>query len=80
MGPWTRREYDRLFRDYPPTEAHAPTRVEAEGIGHELGRTTGAIVAQWDDARSLILGNKSAASLQLRDYLRDMGWLRPRSA
>jgi len=75
MGSWPRKEYDRPFRDHPPTSPHAPSRAEAKAIGDELGRSTGAIVAQWDDARSLILGNKTDASLPLRDYLRDRGWL-----
>lgn len=75
MGSWTRAEYERLFRDHPPTESHAPTKEEAAAIGTVLGRTTGAIRSQWDDARSLILGSKPDASEQLRDYLRDMDWL-----
>jgi hypothetical protein len=75
MSSWARSDYDRLFRDHPPTAPAAPTRAEAEAIGNELGRTLGAIKAQWDDARSLVLGSKSAASEPLRDYLRDRGWV-----
>jgi hypothetical protein len=78
MTAWRRSEYDRLFREHPPTEPTAPNRAEAESIGNELGRTWGGIKSQWDDGRSLILGTKTDASLALRDYLRGRGWLQRR--
>lgn len=72
---WTDTDYDRLFRDHPPTEPIAPKGGEAAHLAIDLGRTTGAISAQWNDARSAVLGQKSAASQGLRAYLRRRGWL-----
>jgi hypothetical protein len=75
MAGWENREYDVLFANHPPTEPTAPTADECDALGAQLDRSRGAILAQWDDARSLILGQKSAASEQLGDYVRARGWL-----
>jgi hypothetical protein len=73
--PWTTREYDRLFRDHPPTQPHAPLGGELDALASEFGRSTKAVFAQWDDARSAVLDNQTAASGQLLGYLRRRGWL-----
>ncbi len=72
---WTTREYEVLFRDHPPIEPAAPSGEEVTSLGEALDRTTGAIVAQWDDARSSVLGSQTAASINLVDFLRGRGWL-----
>jgi hypothetical protein len=68
-------DYDRLFRSHPPTEPAAPRGDDLQRIARDLGRSTGAISAQWDDARSAILGGRSAASEGLVSYLARRGWL-----
>jgi hypothetical protein len=72
---WTETEYERLFREHSPTEPHAPSRDECAAIGASLRRTPGAIQGQWDDGRSVVLGQTTAASSGLRDYLVRRGWL-----
>jgi hypothetical protein len=76
MAGWTSSEYDGLFRDHPPTEPSAPHGPDLTSIGQEMARATGAVAAQWGDARSAVLGNKTAASEQLLDYLKRRGWIR----
>ena len=76
MASWTISEYDRLFRNHPPTEPNAPRRDELEVMARETDHSPAAIKAQWDDARSAVLGNKTAASDGLLGYLRRRGWLR----
>ncbi len=66
---WRDDEYDSLFAVHPPTRAKAPTLIESRSIARHLGRSTGSVRSQWDDARSVVCGNKSAASRALRDYL-----------
>jgi hypothetical protein len=66
---WRDDEYDVLFERHPPDRAKAPTHIESRVIARRLGRTTGAVQSQWDDARSVVCGNKSAASRSLRAYL-----------
>ena len=73
--PWTTREYDRLFRDHPPTEPHAPSGDALDELAAASDRSAKAIYAQWDDARSAVLNNQTAASAQLLGYLRRRGWL-----
>jgi hypothetical protein len=75
MAGWEIRGYDVLFADHPPTQSVAPTGAECDALGLQLGRSRGAVKAQWDDARSAVLGSKSEASQPLRDYLRGRGWL-----
>ena len=74
MAGWQIRDYDVLFQDHPPTEAAAPNRGECDRLALALGRSRGAVFAQWEDARSVVLGNKSAASQPLREYLHRRGW------
>jgi hypothetical protein len=76
LTTWTTSDYDRLFRDLPPTEPNAPHGDDLAAIANDLHRSTGAIAAQWDDARSAVLGSKTAASAQLLGYLGRRGWLR----
>jgi len=75
MRSWEIREYELLFRDRPPTQPTAPTTEECDALGARLGRSRGAVKAQWDDARSVVLCHKSAASAALRDYVRSRGWV-----
>ena len=75
MADWEIGDYEVLFRDYPPTQPTAPTSGECNALGARLGRSRGAVKAQWDDARSLVLGQENAASEALGDYLRSRGWL-----
>ena len=74
-GAWTTSEYERLFRDYPPTEPHAPAGDDLERLADSFERSPKAVFAQWDDARSAVLDNQTAASAQLLGYLRRRGWL-----
>ena len=73
--PWTTTDYERLFRDHPPTEPQAPRGEDLESLATTLRRSTGAVRAQWDDARSAVLNSQTAASTQLIGYLRWRGWL-----
>ena len=75
MAAWTISEYDRLFRDHLPTEPHAPRRDELEEMTRDIDHSTAAILAQWDDARSAVLGSQTAASQRLLGYLGLRGWL-----
>lgn len=75
MRPWTHAEYQLLFEHWPPTDPSAPPRNEVDHLVQSLNRTSGAVLAQWNDARSSVLGNKSAASRQLVSYLRSRGWI-----
>jgi hypothetical protein len=76
---WSTRDYDILFANHPPTHARAPTLIEARRIADRLRRSTGAVRTQWDDARSLVLGNPTAASLELRSFVAER-WLREQPA
>jgi hypothetical protein len=72
---WTEAEYEELFHERSPTEPHGPTGDECVAIGTSLRRTPGAIRAQWNDGRAVVLGQVSAASAGLRDHLVRRGWL-----
>jgi hypothetical protein len=71
---WTTGDFDILFQANPPTIPTAPTANEARLIARRLVRSTGAVRSQWDDARSLVLGNQTAASRELRTYVQER-WL-----
>jgi hypothetical protein len=75
MADWNDRDYDRLFESHPPTQPTAPTAAECAALGLKLGRSRGAVHAQWEDGRSAVLRKQSAASEHLRDYLRRRGWM-----
>ena len=66
---WSTNDYEVLFANHPPTHRQAPTVIEARRIADRLRRTTGAVRTQWDDARSLVLGNPTMASLELRSFV-----------
>ena len=72
---WSPQEYDVLFANHPPTLPAAPTIPEARRIADRLRRSTGAVRSQWDDARSLVLGNATMASVELRLFVEER-WLR----
>ena len=76
MASWTTSEYDRLFGGHPPTKPHAPRRHELEEMARDIDNSAAAILAQWNDARSAVLGSKTAASQGLLGYLDLRGWLR----
>ena len=73
--PWTLGEYEELFRNHPPTQPTGPNGVALAKVAKAIGRTPGAVSAQWGDARSAVLGSATAASTQLIGYLRRQGWL-----
>jgi len=66
---WSTRDYEILFANHPPTHSRAPTLIEARRIADRLRRSTAAVRTQWDDARSLMLGNPTAASVELRSFV-----------
>ena len=69
LDRWSMRDYEILFANHPPTHPRAPTIIEARRIADRLRRSTGAVRTQWDDARSLVLGNPTAASVELRSFV-----------
>jgi hypothetical protein len=75
MRRWNEAEYDVLFRDHPPTSPHAPDLAFCRAIARTIRRTPDAVAAQWNDARSAVLGSATAASQPLIDYLRRRRWL-----
>ena len=67
--PWEDLEYRELLGRFPLT-GHAPSGPDATVLARRLDRTVGALVAQWDDARTYCLGRDSTvASDQLKSYL-----------
>jgi hypothetical protein len=74
---WSTRDYEILFANHPPTHPRAPTLAESRRIADRLRRSTGAVRTQWDDARSLVLGNPTAASFELRSFVAER-WLTER--
>ena len=75
MDGWSDDDYELIFRAYPPTETEAPLAEECNRLGLALGRSAGAVLAQWNDGRSLVLGHANDASGPLRDYFLRRGWL-----
>jgi hypothetical protein len=75
MRRWTESEYREVFRGHPPVHPHAPEWDTCVVLGIELDRSPGAILAQWEDARGVVLGDRSAASRGLAGYLIDVGWI-----
>jgi hypothetical protein len=75
MRRWNEAEYDVLFRHHPPTSSHAPDLGASRAIGRTIDRTPDAVIAQWNDARSAVLGHATAVSEALLDYLREHRWL-----
>jgi len=75
MAEWLEPEYDELFAAHPATDERAPTLEEAAALSLTSRRhTAAAIRAQWDDARSFLLGQRNASSEALRDYVVGKGW------
>jgi hypothetical protein len=77
MASWNESHFDRLFAAHPPTLPTAPSRAQAAALGRQMGFSEGAVLAHWNDARSVILGQKNASSQGLRAYLVRRGWLAP---
>jgi len=73
--PWAIDEYEALFRNNPPTEPAAPTGQVLTSTAQLLGRSPGAVAAQWVDVRSAVINSRTAASSQLIGYLRRPGWI-----
>ena len=66
---WEELEYRELLERFP-LSGRTPSGPDAVALARRLGRTAGAIEAQWNDARSYCLGQESsAASEQLKSYL-----------
>lgn len=72
---WTEAGYEILYGDHPPTEPMPPNPRECDEIGRRLGCSQGAVAAQWDDGRALVLGQTNAASRRLADYVKRRGWV-----
>ena len=72
---WTDSDFGVLFDRHPPTEHWSPTDAWCTTVGQRLRLPRYAVKAQWDDARSLVLGAESGASDQLRAYVGRRGWL-----
>lgn len=67
--PWDDLEYQQLLAQFP-LDGGSPTGADAEAIANRLGRSVGAIKAQWDDAHSYCLGrDSSVASDQLKSFI-----------
>jgi hypothetical protein len=75
MRRWNEAEYDVLFRAHSPVKPKAPDLGASRAIARTIGRTPAAVIAQWNDARSAVLGSSTAASGPLIDYLRARRWL-----
>jgi hypothetical protein len=75
MRRWTETEFEILFRGHPPTSSHAPDLAASRAIARTVKRTPEAVAAQWDDARSAVLGSRTAASIPLKEYLARRGSL-----
>jgi hypothetical protein len=75
MAAWNEGEYDVLFRAHPPTNAAAPSPGQCAAIARSLRtHSSAAILSQWQDGRSIVLGHTGAASRRLRDYIARRGW------
>jgi hypothetical protein len=67
--PWEELEYRELFERFP-LSGRAPSGAAATDLARRLGRTVGAIEAQWNDASSYCRGlDSTVASEQLKSYL-----------
>jgi len=75
MRRWNEAEYDVLFRDHPPTRPNAPDLATSRAIARTIRRTPDAVSAQWNDARSAVLDDSTAASPGLLGYLRAHRWI-----
>ncbi len=74
--PWDDLEYRELFRAFPLT-GRAPSGDAAAALARRLGRSTGAIVAQWDDGLAYCRKMESyATSEALASYLASEGLCR----
>ena len=76
--PWDELEYRELFSRFPLT-GPAPTGDAGTHLARRLGRSPGALIAQWDDARGYCRGSEStSASDGLKTYLDTNGLCPPR--
>jgi hypothetical protein len=57
-----------------PMTTVPPDLAECRTIAHLVRRTPDAVLAQWSDARSVVLGHKHDASKSLVDYVVRRGW------
>jgi hypothetical protein len=74
MRRWSEAEYDVLFRSHPPTDHRAPDLAESRAIARGIQRTPDAVLSQWNDARSVVLGHDMSISRSLVDYIKRRGW------
>jgi hypothetical protein len=75
MRRWSEAEYEVLFRNHPPNDHRAPDLAECRTIARAVRRTPDAVLSQWNDARSIVLGHTHDASRLLADYVRRRGWM-----
>jgi len=74
MRRWSEAEYEILFRHHIPTNPQAPNLAECRSIARSVRRTPDAVLSQWDDARSVVLGHDIPLSRSLVDYVTRRGW------
>lgn len=66
---WTEQEYETLFGRHP-ADVQPPSEEEADELAMELGRTTQALLWQWQDGANYVQ-QKSASTMS--DVLKE--WL-----
>jgi hypothetical protein len=74
MRRWSEAEYEILFRGHPPTAGRAPDLAECRVIARAIRRTPDAVLSQWNDGRSVVLGHDIPQSRSLIDYVTRRGW------
>jgi hypothetical protein len=75
MRRWSESEYEVLFRNHPPIDHWAPDLAECRAIAKVVRRTPDAVLSQWSDARSVVLGHTNDASRSLVDYIQRRRWI-----
>lgn len=76
MMRWNETEYAALFGIYPPDQTKPPSLNECRSLAGTKRHSPEAVLAQWNDARSFILGQVSAASSGLQSWLTQQGYTR----
>ena len=67
--PWDELDHRERLSQFP-LDGQSPSGPGAAALAHQLGRTLGAVQAQWNDAFTYCPGrDSSVASDQLKSYL-----------
>jgi hypothetical protein len=74
MRRWSEAEYDVLFRRHPASDHRAPDLAECRAVARVIQRTPDAVLSQWNDARSVVLGHNMPVTRSLIDYVKRRGW------